>query len=82
MIQHRRASSSGQDCAVHLHLKGKGPSFEDEIVHVLNREDRWFERGVKEVIYVKLEQPSFNRGGGLRHQLSDTYNAMKYPQEM
>ena len=41
----------------------------DENVHVLDREDRWFERGVKEAIYVKLEQPSTNRGGGLRHQL-------------
>ena len=46
----------------------------DENVHVLDREDRWFERGVKEAIYVKLEQASLNRGGGLSQQLSATYN--------
>ena len=40
------------------------------------REGRQFERGVKESIYVNLEQPSFNRGGGLRHYLSATYNAV------
>lgn len=28
-------------------LKGKGHSFEDGDVHILAREDRWFERGVK-----------------------------------
>ena len=44
MAQHRRASSSGPDSAVHLHLKEKGHS-EDSNVHVLHREDRWFERG-------------------------------------
>ena len=38
-------------------------------VHILAREDRWFERGVKESICVKLEQLSFNRGGGLQHYL-------------
>ena len=42
-------------------LKGEGHSFEGE--NVLDREDGRFERGVKEAIYVKLEQPSLNRGG-------------------
>ena len=50
-------------------LKEKRHSFKDENVHLQDREDRWFERGVKETIYVKLEQPSLNRGGGLRDQL-------------
>ena len=68
MAQHWRASS-GQDSEVHLRLKLKGHSFEVENVYVLEREDRWFERGVKEAINVKLEQPSLNRGGGLTHQL-------------
>ena len=42
---------------------------------ILNREGRWFERGVKESIYVKIEKPSLNRGGGLRFHLSPIYNA-------
>ena len=76
MSQHRRATTTGQDSAVHLHLKEKGHSFDDHKVRILAREDRWFERGVKEAIHVKLERPSLNRGGGLRHHLSPTYNAV------
>ncbi|TWW61021.1 hypothetical protein D4764_05G0011110 [Takifugu flavidus] len=76
MAQRRHTTSSGQDSAVHLHLKESGHSFEDSQVRILSREDRWFERGVKEAIHVKLEKPSLNRGGGLRHFLSPTYNAV------
>ena len=36
--QHRPAACSGQDSAVHLHLKKAGHSFEDSRVRVLNRE--------------------------------------------
>ena len=60
MAQLWRTSFSGQDSAVHLHLKRH--SFEDDDLHVLDREDGWFERGMKEA---KLEQPSLHRWGGL-----------------
>lgn len=30
----------------------------------LDREDNWLVRSMKETIYVKLKQPSLNRGGG------------------
>ncbi|XP_041430610.1 LOW QUALITY PROTEIN: uncharacterized protein LOC121397622 [Xenopus laevis] len=76
MAQHRRENSTGQNSAVFLHLKDKGHSFEDSKVQILDKEDRWFERGVKEMIHVKVERPSLNRGGGLRHHLSATYNAV------
>ena len=45
--QQRRANSSGQGSAVHLHLKEKNHSFEHNDVNSLAREDRRFERGVK-----------------------------------
>ena len=61
---------------MHLVLKGKGHSFKDSNVHILDRKDRWFERGVKEAIYVHMEKPSLNRVSGLRHHLSVTYNAV------
>ena len=48
MAIYRRATSSGQQ-----HLKESGHSFEDSQVHVLEREDCWFERSVKEAIHVK-----------------------------
>lgn len=49
MSVHRRVSPSGRDSAVHLHLKDKEYSFEDNNVHILAREDIWSEGGVKEV---------------------------------
>ncbi|TWW71630.1 hypothetical protein D4764_16G0001270 [Takifugu flavidus] len=69
-------ADKGQDSPVHLHLKESGHSVKDSQVWILAREDRWFERGVKKAIHVKLEKPSLNRGGGLRHFLSPTYNAV------
>lgn len=37
-----------------------------------------FKKGVKESVDVKLEQP-LNREGGLRHNLSPTYNVVLSP---
>ena len=74
MAQHRRSNSSDPTSAVYSHLKEKTHSFEDNNVKILDREDRWFERGVKEAIYVKIEKPSLNRRGGLRHHISSIYN--------
>ncbi len=76
MAQHRRANSSGQDSAVFLHLQQKKHNFHDHEVRILDREERWFERGVKEVIHVKVEHPSLNRGEGLRHLLSHANDAV------
>lgn len=56
MAQHCCPTSSGPDSAVHLHLKVIGHSSEDSQVWVLVREDRWFERDVKEFIYIKTEK--------------------------
>lgn len=50
--------------AVDTHLQQKKYSFQDHEVHFLDREDSWFERGIKEAMYVKVEWPSLNRGGG------------------
>lgn len=74
MALHKRVSTLGLDSAVHLHLK-IGFSFQDSNVNISDREDRWFKRGVKEAIYVHLGRPSLNRGLGLRHHISNTYNA-------
>lgn len=68
------ATTSGQDSALHQHIKETGYLLEDSHVGVSGREDGWFERTVKEDTHVKLEKPSFNRGGGLRLVLSPTYN--------
>lgn len=52
-------------------------SFEDNDAQILERrEDRWFERWVKEAIHVQMEGPSLNMGDGLKRQVSATYNAV------
>lgn len=58
VAQHRRVTASGQDSVVCAHLQAKKHRFEHQNVHILNKEDRWFERGIKGIIYVKLERPS------------------------
>ena len=68
-------NSSGQDTAVHLHLKEEYHYFQDNNVNILSREDGWFERGAEESVCVRLEWQYLNRGGGLWHYLSPTYNA-------
>ena len=85
MYQHRRASTSGcGDSAVYSHLNSANHSFDNKDVIILDRESRWFERGVKEALYVKCEQPSLNKGGGLRHNLAGAYSSAikKIPQRL
>ena len=74
LYQHRRAGSAGNESAVYTHLSQSKHNFQDEDVLILDKESRWFERGVREAIYVNSENPSLNRGGGLRHNLSLVYN--------
>ncbi len=64
MYQHRCPSSSGNDSAVYSHLEESGHSFSTREVKILDRESRWYERGVKEAIYERSECPSLNRRGG------------------
>lgn len=53
-----------QDSAMHLHLMDKGHLFEDHMVQILARDDRWSKTGVKDTIFVKIEQSTLNGGGG------------------
>lgn len=69
MAHRRRASTSGQDSLVHLHLQEK----DDSHRQVLDWEDRWFERGVQEANYVYLGWPTLNTWG--EQHLSATNNA-------
>ena len=67
MAQHRRGNGSGLQSAVFLYLMGKGHLFDD--VLILDGEAGWFKRGVRQAIHVHIENPSFNRGEGLRYNL-------------
>ena len=47
-------------------------------VIVFDREEQWHKRGTKEVIWDKIEQPPLNKKGGLRYNLSHTWDRELY----
>ena len=42
---------------------------------ILDREPRWFERRVKEGIYIKVNKPTLNKDGG-RYKLPGVYESI------
>ena len=56
------------------HHRASGHDFDFEEVNILDRENRWFEGGVKEAILVRAEEPSLNRCGGVCHNLSGAWD--------
>ncbi|KAI8516208.1 hypothetical protein Bbelb_047890 [Branchiostoma belcheri] len=62
--QHCRATASGYSSAIYHHTKhNQGHSFKLEATDILDREPRWYERGVKEAIYERIYNPTLNRKG-------------------
>lgn len=55
-------NTSGPESAGNLHLKDNEHSFDNVDVHILDKIDKWFKRGVREAIHVQTENPSFNTG--------------------
>ncbi|XP_068684969.1 uncharacterized protein [Montipora foliosa] len=75
MNQHRGPRSNPpQTSAVYTHLNFTGHAFTLTDVVVLDREEHWHRRGVKEAIWERVENPSLKRKGGLRHSLSHTWD--------
>ena len=75
IYQHRRPSyGDNYDSAVYSHLCESDHDFSMENVVILDTEEDWFSRGVRESIHERIERPSLNRHGGLRHNLSATWN--------
>ncbi|MCG8430526.1 MAG: hypothetical protein MJA29_05100 [Candidatus Omnitrophica bacterium] len=72
-LEHCRPSSSSSEVSRHLHKDCPGHSISLEDVQILDRDTRWFERGVKEAIYIRRHEPDLNRDGG-RHQLSHSWD--------
>ena len=67
--EHRRPSSVNSEISKHIHQEEPGHLVELKNSQVLTVEPKWFERGVKEAIYICTTSPSLNRDGG-RYQLS------------
>ena len=56
------------------HCKAANHSLRPEEVVILDKADRLFERGVREAIWERVEQPALNQKGGLRFQLSHAFD--------
>ncbi len=73
--QHRKPSTGDTyDSAIYSHINSSGHTFENKSVKVMDRETKWFERGVREAIYERVERPTLNKRGGLRHKLSHAWD--------
>ena len=59
--QHQRLSSTTWEVFKHIHVDHPQHSVELDNTEVLTTEPRWFERGVKEAIYIRALNPSLNR---------------------
>ena len=68
-LEHRRPSSTSFEVSQHIHIESPDNHVDLEEVKILDREQRYFERGVKEAIYIRVNQPLLNKDGG-RYKLS------------
>ena len=73
--EHRRPSSSTSEVSRHIHTDCQGHTVHIEEAKILTVEPKWFQRGVKEAIYIRTLHPSLNRDGG-RYNLPPVYNNM------
>ena len=67
-LEHRRPSCvATSEVAQHIHIESPGHQVDIKDVKVLNRDQRWFERGIKEAIYIRALRPTLNRDQGRHH---------------
>ena len=71
--EHGRPSTVTSEVSKHIHAATPKHSIELDNTDVLAVEPRWFERGVKEAIYIRAFSPSLNKDGG-RYQLPPIWN--------
>ncbi|KAI8516676.1 Alpha-catulin [Branchiostoma belcheri] len=63
-LEHRRPSSVASEVSQHIHIESPGHTVDLEGVRILDTEQDYFKRGIKEAIYIRALQPSLNRDGG------------------
>ena len=75
--EHRRPSSVNSEVSRHIHTDNPDHGVQLDKTEILAVEPKWFERGVKEAIYIRANKPSLNRDGG-RFNLSPIWtNTLK-----
>ncbi|KAI8510545.1 hypothetical protein Bbelb_114610, partial [Branchiostoma belcheri] len=73
--EHRRPSSVASEVSQHIHIESRGHTVDLEGVRILDTEQDYFKRGIKEATYIRALQPSLNRDGG-RYRLQTTFEPL------
>ena len=71
--EHRRPSSINSEVSRHINVDSTDHAVTLDKTKVLAVEPKWFERGVKEAIYIRAYEPSLNKDGG-RYNLPPIWN--------
>ena len=74
-FEHKRPSSTSSEVSNHIHIESPGHHVDLDEVKILDREPRWFERGVKEAIYIKVNNPTLNKDRD-RYKLPGVYESI------
>ena len=73
--EHKRPSSTTSEVSQHIHIESPGHTVTLDKVRILDTEQDYFVRGVKEAIYIRANRPSLNRDGG-RFRLCGAFDAL------
>ena len=68
--EHKRESSP-----VGAHMREWNHTFEKDTIKIIDKEQKWFQRGVKEAIHIAANVPTLNQDQG-RHTLPSVYSSL------
>ena len=74
-LEHRRPSSIHSEISSHINRDKPSHSVSLANAKILDREDDWFARGVREAIHIRAHHPSLNKDGG-RYQLPHIWDSL------
>ena len=70
--EHRRPSTTASEVYNHYHIESPGHFVDLDNIRILDRDSRWFERGVKEAVHIKANKPLPNKDGAGTNSLEST----------
>ena len=74
-LEHRRPSSIHSEVSSHINRDKPSHLVSLANAKILDREDDWFARGVREAIHIRAHHPSLNKDGG-RYQLPHIWDSL------
>ena len=74
-LEHMRPSSTSSEVSNHIHIESPCHHNDLDEVKILDREPRWFERGVNEAIYIKVNKPTLNKNE-CRYKIPGVYESI------